>query len=511
MSFEKRACGILLHTTSLPGAHGIGDLGGAAYRFADFLAAAGQRYWQMLPVGPLGFGDSPYMALSSFVGEPLLVSLEKLREEGLLDASDIANPPSFPPGRVDFDAVRRFKEPLFGKAFAAFEKGANGEIRRRFESFCEDGRSWLLDFALFLSLRRANGESAWTDWAAELRARDPEALRKVLEELKDKVRYHQFVQFAFFRQWAEFRSYCSRRDVSLVGDVPIFAAHDSADVWANQDAFCLGSDGQPVVVAGVPPDYFSRTGQRWGNPLYRWDVLRERKYGWWMARLKSAFGLFDAVRLDHFIGFQRYWEIPASSPTAQQGRWVAGPGAHFFETVRESLGGAKFIAEDLGTVTPEVLALRDAFGFPGMRVLQFAFGGPADGTNPHLPHNYTAKSVVYTGTHDNDTTLGWFRGTSSEQGERPAGEAERVRENVLSYVGGNGKEIHRDLMRLAYSSIAETVIIPMQDVLGLGSESRMNVPGTVSGNWRWRMADGRLGGGLAKELLAMARFTGRAR
>lgn len=484
MSFP-RASGILLHPTSLPGPFGIGDLGGDAYRFADFLAGTGQRLWQILPLGPAGYGHSPYQCLSAFAGNPLLISLEKLAEDGLLPRSALKDAPYFPDHSVDYNTVSRFKLPLLRGSFQTFEREAGAGARDSFEAFCRETASWLDTYSLFMALRESRGSSAWNTWEEDVRGRQPEALRFWSEKLNPGIRCHKYQQYQFFRQWSELKKYCNECGIRLIGDMPIFVSLDSAEVWSHPGMFYLDSHGKPTVLAGVPPDYFSTTGQLWGNPLYRWDVMAARGYEWWIERFRATRALMDIIRLDHFRGFEKYWEVPAGNPNAMNGRWVPGPGAALFKAVHRALGDVPVIAEDLGLITPEVHALRDELGFPGMRVLQFAFGGDP-GDDDLKPHNYPPNCVAYTGTHDNNTTIGWFRDISIQDTTQGKEEKRRERQAVLDYLGGDGHEINWDFIRLALMSPADTAIIPMQDVLGLGSEARMNRPGTARGNWRWR-------------------------
>src|SRR3954468_19688751 len=454
----ERASGVLLHPTSLPGPHGCGDLGPEAHRFASWLRGARQRFWQMLPAGPLGYGNSPYSALSAFAGNPLLVSLERLVAESLLPIGALADTPRFPAGRVDYPAARTWREKNLRIAFTAFARRTSDHPG--YEIFCAENAGWLEDHALYAAIKRARRELPWTAWEPDLRARDPEALDRARSALRGEIDQQRFEQFLFARHWQALRDACAMQGVRLIGDLPIFVAHDSADVWAHRELFFLDAQGQPTVIAGVPPDYFSATGQRWGNPLYRWDEATVR---WWLRRFASMLSRFDAVRLDHFIGFVRYWEIAASEPTAERGTWMPGPGAKLFE----KLGAAPLIAEDLGAVTPEVTALRDKFGFPGIKLLQFAFG-----TDPQaptfLPHNYERNSVAFTGTHDNDTTRGWFEKLGAIE-----------RSTALGYLGTQGREIHWEMIRTVWASVANLAIAPMQDLLGLGPEARMNLPGTA--------------------------------
>lgn len=529
-----RSSGLLLHPTSLPGPNGSGDLGEGAWDFLEFLEEAGQAWWQMLPVGPPGYGNCPYMAESAFAVDPHLIDLQELF--GRLGLSPEAGLPAVgkkEAGRIRFEAAASYRDAGLRKASTAFFADAGAEERSEFERFVEAEGTWLRDFALFRALKEATGTS-WTAWEPALRHRDAEAVARAYEDLREPVRHHAYLQYEAARQWRGLRERSAKKGVSLIGDIPIFVAHESADVWANPEVFSLDEQGQPTVVAGVPPDYFSATGQRWGHPLYRWDVLRERGYGWWMARFRRTLALFDVVRIDHFIGFVRYWEIPASSETAVNGRWVQGPGEEFFHRLREELGRIPVIAEDLGTVTEEVVSLREKFRMPGMRVLQFAFGGDAR-TNDHLPHLHTRPNVVYTGTHDNDTTVGWYRdlrkraglngngrsGEGADTADRAAGpapgkgEAEarraarREHEFLLSYLGTKGKDVHWDMIRLAHGSVADIAMIPAQDLLGVGSEARMNMPSAATGNWAWRMPEGALTPAIAARLRSLTETYGR--
>lgn len=482
---SARASGILLHPTSLPGRYGIGGLGGEAYHFVDVLADLRQRLWQVLPLGPTGYGNSPYQCLSVFAGNPLLISPEKLAEEGFVEGSDLCNAPSFSNHCIDYDAVIRFKLSLLKKSCHRFLAAAGSVQREEFDAFCRQNALWLEDFSLFMALKEHRGLSAWNTWEEEVRTRRPEALESWRGRLEHGIRCHKYKQFQFFKQWGELKDYCNRGGIKLIGDMPIFVALDSAEVWSRPDLFHLDDRGMPTVVAGVPPDYFSETGQLWGNPIYRWDVMARDGYEWWIERFRALHALVDIVRVDHFRGFESYWEVPAADRTAMNGRWVPGPGAELFRAVQQALGDLPVIAEDLGVITPEVDALRDGLGLPGMRVLQFAFGGDAK-ADEYKPHNYSRNCVVYTGTHDNNTTVGWFRDVGVEDTTQTAEEKRREREMALKYVGSDGQEIHWDFIRLALMSAADTAIIPMQDVLGLGSEARMNRPGTAQGNWRWR-------------------------
>lgn len=497
--FDARSSGILLHPTSLPGPHGVGDLGKEAHRFVDFLKTAGQRWWQMLPVGPPGAGNSPYDSPSSFAGSSLLVSLDELVKQGLLTKHEVTPGKALSrPGRADYVRASKYREPRLRLAFERFELQHSAKSRDELAQFRAENASWLPDYTLYSALKSASGNKCWIDWQPELRRRDRKALARAAEQLKGEVGFHEFVQFQFEKQFSALRAHCKEAGILLLGDVPMFVAYDGADVWAHPDLFHLDERGRRSVVAGVPPDAFSKTGQLWGNPLYRWNVLKRSGYRWWIERFKTTLARFDAVRLDHFIGFRRYWEVAARSKTAMKGRYVQVPGEDFFETVRQELGGLPFIAEDLGIVTPEVTALRDRFALPGMRVLQFAFSDP-NGSD-YLPHRYSRHSVVYSGTHDNDTTVGWFRGAAKGKGLRSE------RERVLEYSGGDPKQIHWDVVRLGLSSVANTALFPLQDLLGLGSAARMNTPGTCEGNWEWRVSDAELRPDIAARMAELCRL-----
>ncbi|MCS7081120.1 MAG: 4-alpha-glucanotransferase [Chloracidobacterium sp.] len=479
-----RACGLLLHPTSLPGPDGVGVLDGSVERFLDFLTAAGQTYWQILPLVPTGYGDSPYAGLSAFAGNPLLISAETLVEMGLIPHERLRTRSAFPTDRVDYGAVIPWKQALLAEAFERFTTGAPTVWRTDFESFCRAEAAWLNDYAQFRALKDAHGGRPWNEWPAALRDRDPTALAVAMRDLGRAAAAHQFQQWLFFRQWERVRAACRKRGVRIIGDAPIFVAYDSADVWANRKLFKLDAEGRPTHVAGVPPDYFSATGQRWGNPLYNWRRMAADGFTWWLARMRHLFRLVDVVRLDHFRGFAACWEIPATAPTAAVGRWVKTPGRKLFAAMKKTFGALPIIAEDLGVITPDVTALRDDFGFPGMRVLQFAFGG--DPHNRDLPHNYVTNAVVYTGTHDNDTTVGWYASRPGIGSTREAETIERERAFCQAYLNSDGTEIHWAFIRAAYASVAHTAIVPMQDVLGLGSEGRMNLPASERGNWSWR-------------------------
>lgn len=480
-----RSSGILLHVTSLPGDHGIGDFGNSAHEFVDFLADAGQKIWQVLPLNPTGYGDSPYQCFSAFAGNPLFIDLRTLQEKGLLSDQDLRDAPSFPEERVEYDRVIDFKETLIRKAGHAFLTDSAANDRRAFDTFCENNSDWLDDHALFMACKRVHNNVAWIHWERNIRQRNPSALQKWRDELSSDIEIHKFAQFEFFRQWEQLKAHCIRRGIRIMGDLPIYVAHDSADVWAYPDLFRLGEDGKPTAIAGVPPDYFSATGQLWGNPLYRWDVSRASGHRWWIDRVRASLKLFDLVRLDHFRGFEAYWEVPASAATAADGMWVKGPGTEFFQTLQTELKELPFVAENLGVITPEVEALRTQFGFPGMSLLQFAFGNDPQGPS-FRPHNYSRELVAYTGGHDNDTTVGWWTSSGAGESTRTAEDIRKEHDFTRAYLGFKDEPINWVFIRTVFASVANTAIIPLQDILGLGSDARMNLPGTLSGNWKWR-------------------------
>lgn len=495
---NQRESGVLLHVSSLPSAYGHGDLGPAARAFVDFLARARQRAWQVLPIHPVGPGDSPYSGVSAFAGNPLMISLDDLREQGLLDTSELTR--ALPAGRVHHARVRKQRGPLLHKAFARFQAQSARE-RDALAEFRARSAYWLDDYTLFMALRTRHAGRAFTRWEPALVRRNPAALRRARGQLAEQIAYHEFEQLMFDRQWRALRTYARERQVALIGDIPIFVAHDSADVWAHAQSFQLDARRAPRHVSGVPPDYFSEDGQLWGTPLYAWQRLARDGYAFWIERLRNLLGLFDRVRLDHFIGFVRYYQIPSAAKNARHGRWQKGPGRALFERARKELGQLPFIAEDLGAVTDEVLALRDALGLPGMRILQFAFG--SDAHDPFLPHNYVPNTVAYPGTHDNDTLLGWLKRASAQ--ELAA---------VRKYVGAGGRTPPRELapalLRALHASCARTVIMPIQDVLGLDNRARMNVPGEAEGNWSYRLLPGQLNEKLADGLASLTETYGRS-
>jgi len=464
---KHRAAGVFLHPTSLPSPFGIGDLGQDAIRWLDLLRRFDHTYWQVCPLSPTGFGDSPYQSLSSFAGNPLLISPARLVEDGLLTQADLDGYPCFPEDHVDFGAVFEAKDRLFRAAFTRFEDSG------AFRAFCRRERYWLEDYAHFRVLKDLHGGRSWTEWADDYRLQRQKSLRQLGKTHAEVLRYQKFLQYLFHQQWEAVRAHAHAAGIRIIGDIPCYVSFDSADTWASRDLFEFDDQCRPMRVAGVPPDYFSETGQLWGNPLYRWDAMEADGYAWWIARLKITLDRLDLVRLDHFRGFESYWAVPADSPTAVEGEWVKGPGITFFEAIRRALGALPLIAEDLGHITDEVVALRDAAGLPGMKVLQFAFDGNPD--NPYLPYNVVADSVMYTGTHDNDTTVGWFTNAPESDKQR-----------VCAYLGCDGAEFWAPFLRMAYAAPSRLAIVPLQDVLALGSEHRLNTPGTSEGNWQWR-------------------------
>jgi 4-alpha-glucanotransferase len=481
-----RCSGILLHISSLPARFGIGDLGACAYEFADFLAAAGQKLWQVLPLNPTGYGDSPYQCFSAFAGNPLLLSLERLRDAGTLEASDLAQLPAFPHDKVDYGSVIEFKLGVLRRAAQVFLTDGSGADRAAFERFCESAGAWLDDYALFMALKDHHRGAMWTSWDAALRRRDSRVLHEWSRKVAPKLAVLKYWQFEFFRQWDTLKHYCQQRGIRFMGDLPIYVAHDSADVWAHPEMFHLDDQGVPAVVSGVPPDYFSASGQLWGNPIYRWDVLGASGYKWWIDRFRASLSLFDMVRLDHFRGFEAYWEVPAGATTAIHGRWVKGPGEDFLAALQDAFGGLPIVAENLGVITPAVEKLRHQFGLPGMSLLQFAFGNDPQGPS-FRPHNYARDLVAYTGGHDNDTTVGWWSSSGTTDSTRTPEDVRKEHNFARAYLGlQEDSEIHWAMIRAVFASVADVAIVPLQDVLGLGSEARMNLPGTVKENWKWR-------------------------
>jgi 4-alpha-glucanotransferase len=492
----QRSSGILMHVTSLPSRGGIGDLGPAAYEFVDWLAAAKQTLWQILPTGPAGYGNSPYSCTSAFAGNVLMISLERLAERGLVGGELVG---ALPDGAspVDFDSVRARKLPLLRQAAVTFLRSASGQARKRYEDFCRANHWWLEDYVLFSALRERFRDQPWNNWPEEIARRRPRTLAKLNSELHQQLEVERFLQFAFFEQWGALRAYCADRGIRIIGDVAIFVSYDSADVWTHPEIFRLKDDLSPEVVAGVPPDAFSQTGQRWGNPLYDWAALKARGYHWWIKRMRWAIETCDIVRLDHFRGFEAYWEIPAAESTAVHGHWAQGPNADLFKALKSALGKLPFIAEDLGFITSEVTELRKKLGIPGMKVLQFGFGNP--GAHIYLPHRFEPDSVVYTGTHDNDTTLGWWNTCATAEEKALAS----------AYLGIGDEGVAWAFLRAALTSVAALAVIPVQDVLGLDSSARMNVPSETAGHWSWRLCLGALTPELALRLATLVEVTDR--
>jgi 4-alpha-glucanotransferase len=473
----QRSAGVILHPSSLPGPDGIGDFGPEAYRWVNFLAESGCSLWQVLPLGPTGYGDSPYQCFSAFAGNPYLISPSLLLDDGLLSREDLADRPDFSVEIVDFGPVIQWKLVILDRAYRHFKKSTAAKRKTEFQEFHTAQSGWLDDFALFMALKESLGGISWEGWPAALRRRDPAALAQFYDKNADAIQRQIFRQFIFFRQWQALHQYANLKGISIIGDAPIFVAYDSADVWSHPELFHLDGEGKPTAVAGVPPDYFSPTGQLWGNPLYNWEMHSQTGYAWWIERVRATLQLIDIIRLDHFRGFAGYWAVPAGAATAEHGRWVPGPGIALFEAIRTALGKLPIIAEDLGEITPDVIDLRDGLGLPGMRIFQFAFAN--DFEDPFLPHNFTPHCVAYTGTHDNDTTLGWYNSAP-----------ETERDFVRRYLARSGDDIVWDMIRAVWGSVAVFSLAPMQDLLKLDTEARMNYPGRPSGNWGWRMLPG---------------------
>ena len=491
-----RASGILLHPTSLPGEFGIGDLGENAYAFVDFLVRAKQTYWQVLPLGPTGWGDSPYSSYSAFAGNTLLISPQRLLEDGLISDPPISTQPR---GRVDYGGVYESKRALLGTAFSNLDN-ASADLRGAFDKFVADNAAWLDDYALYRAIKLSQDQKPWFEWDDALKQRDEKALRDAIDRLSDELRTEKFYQFLFYRQWSALREYANSKGIRIVGDVPIFVALDSADVWRHRDQFKLNDDGSPKVVSGVPPDYFSPTGQLWGSPIYDWDAMRADGFKWWIERTRQLLKIADVIRVDHFKGFDAAWEVPGGDPTAEHGEWVDAGGEELFGALSSAFGSPlPFWAEDLGFMTPEAHRLRDEFGFPGMRILQFAFGG--DARNEALPHNHVKNSIVYTGTHDNDTTVGWWNSLPQDS---------HTRQFCMKYLGTDGVEIHWDMIRSAWASVADSAIAPLQDLLGLDNGARMNLPASTDGNWNWRFQEGDLSDEIAERLKELTEIYGRS-
>jgi 4-alpha-glucanotransferase len=473
-----RSSGILLHITSLPNEYGIGSLGKEAYFFVDYLELAGQRVWQVCPIGPTGYGDSPYAMYSSFAGNPMFIDLNVLKEGHLLKAKDLADAPQFNDEFVDYPQVHKFKETMFRLAYSRFEE----ELHRKFITFIKKEAHWLDDFALFMALKNKNNDKSWLEWDEHIKTRQPEALADVAKELADEIMYQKFLQYTFFDQWAKLKRYANKKGIMIIGDIPIYPSLDSADVWSAPQLYQLDKDMIPLAVAGCPPDDFTEDGQLWGNPLYDWAQHEKENYQWWVARFSSLYRLVDIIRIDHFLGFEHYWSVPYGAPTAATGKWQPGPSHKLFQAVEAKLGELPIIAEDLGAVSPAVEKLRDDFDYPGMKILHFAFGNGED--NPYLPHNFTKNCVVYTGTHDNETTVGWYQNLP-----------EHVKAHVrsyLSYLNFTDWEVGWKMIEAALDSKALIAIAPMQDYLGLDNRARFNTPGTTENNWRWRILPNQL-------------------
>jgi len=471
---KNRKSGILLHVSSLPGKYGTGDMGSCAFEWVDFLEKAGVGYWQMLPLNPTGYGNSPYQGLSAFAGNPLFIDLDDLVQTGLLSPSETEQMPHFPIQKVDFERVNAWKGKRLSRAFEIFSNGEFPGLQADFEKFCADNRGWLNDFAVFMALRIEHHLNSWSDWPEPFKTREPLALRKYQKQNSNKILYHQFLQFLYDRQWKKLKTYANQKGIQLIGDIPIYVGMNCADVWAQPQLFQLDQDMQPTAVAGVPPDFFSESGQLWGNPLYDWEAHHKEGYRWWKRRMRRVLEMVDLVRLDHFRGFAGYYSIPAGAETAAGGQWIQGPGSKFFSAIKKDLQGLPFIAEDLGVITPDVEALRDQLELPGMKILQFAFGG--DASHAYLPHNFPINCVAYTGTHDNNTSRGWFKDATAHE-----------KNFCARYLGGHVRDIAREMIRTVWQSPARLAIAPLQDFLQLGAIARMNTPSTVGNNWAWRV------------------------
>ncbi len=495
--FSERASGILLHPTSLPGKFGIGTLGKAAFDFIDFLELSKQQYWQILPLGPTGYADSPYQCFSAHAGNPNLIDLELLIDEGLLLQKDLAAFPAFEEGFVQFDEVQNVRSPLLKKAYENFRSEADETEKLKYRNFLKEHYKWLNDFALFMAIKTNLELKPWYQWEDDIRQRKPNALKKFQDELKEETGYYKFIQYQFSKQWTKVMEYAHRKTIRIIGDIPLYVALDSADAWANPGIFEFNEKQMPIRVGGVPPDYFSETGQLWGNPLFRWTDQKENVYTWWKERIATNLFLFDFIRIDHFRGFAAYWAVPYGEKTAVNGEWIEGPGKDFFDAMLNHFGKLPIIAEDLGVITPDVEELRDLYGFPGMKILEFAFDSAE--ANDYIPYNYTRNCIVYTGTHDNDTVVGWFNDAEKED-----------KDFLLDYLHTSGDEINWDLIRLAWSSVATMAIVPLQDLLGLDSLGRMNVPGTTTDNWRWRAKSSDFTPELAAKLAKLTVIYGRA-
>ena len=496
---KQRSSGILLHITSLPSKYGSGDLGPSAYRFADFLADSGQKFWQILPLNPPTVDSihCPYSALSAFAADPLLISPDQLQKQALLTRDEIKDLPKFPKGKVNFQRSAALKYKLFDKAYKRFKSNATDPT---FESFCSENASWLNDYALFLALRKNLQTGFWCDWPKELRDRNPQALDSAATKFADNINKHKFLQYQFFKQWSSLKDYCKAKGIGIIGDIPIYLAYDSADVWTNPEFFKLNKNKKPAFVAGAPPGNFCKNGQHWGNPVYDWNMLKKKNFSWWTNRIKHNLSLFDIVRLDHFRAFVAYWQIPAANKTAAKGRWIRTPKETFFKTLFNTISPRSIIAEDLGAITPPVRATVNKFHLTGMRILQYAFS-IGQLTNPHYIKNHPKLSVVYTGTHDHNTLMGWFENELGEKQKRA----------ILKAIDAkpNEKNIHWKLIELAMTSKANLSIIPMQDIMGLDEKARMNIPGTIDNNWNWQITAGQVRGTMAKKLRQAAKRTNR--
>jgi 4-alpha-glucanotransferase len=497
----ERASGVLLHPTSLPGSFGIGEFNDHAYRFVDFLEETGQKLWQVLPLGPTSYGDSPYQCFSAFAGNPLMISLAHLARENAIARNELEDAPDFSDEKVEYGDVIEFKMDALRRSYVHFTQYASSDDQKGFSKFCIDNAAWLDDYAMFMALKDSHNGDAWNTWEDDIARRTAKAMAREKSRLATEIQTHKYLQYQFFKQWGHLRAYANTKGIRIIGDIPIFVALDSADAWANRELFYFDERGNPTVVAGVPPDYFSPTGQRWGNPLYRWDEMDKQGYGWWIRRIQSSLALYDIVRIDHFRGFEAYWEVPSNETTAVNGKWVRGPGKDLFDAIESALDEEgkplSIIAEDLGVITNEVKALRDAFNFPGMRVLQFAF--VADTSSDFLPHNYIRNTVAYVGTHDNDTTVGWWEKLDA-----------KARQQVLDYIGKiDTTEIHWEMIRLLSRSVADTAIVTLQDLLGLGSDARMNFPGRADGNWYWRFSWDQVTDDIKKKLASITKVYGR--
>ena len=494
----ERSSGILFHPTSLPGKYGIGTLGKEAYAFIDFLKKSKQKLWQIFPLGPTGYGDSPYQSFSSFAGNPYLIDFDLLIEAHLLSEEDLRDI-FFGDNEehIDYGAIYNQKYPLLRKAYENFKSSDNNEMKGSLENFKRENSSWLNDYSLYISLKNHFNGLPWNEWAQDIKNREDGAMHHYRNELADDIEYHNFIQFLFFKQWGDVKRYANENGIKIIGDIPIFVAADSSDAWANPEIFLFDKERKPVKVAGVPPDYFSATGQLWGNPLYNWEKLKDTNYSWWVERVRANLSTCDIIRIDHFRGFEAYWAVPYGDDTAINGQWEPGPGIDLFNAIKSQLGELPIIAEDLGLMTQGVIDLREATGFPGMKILGFAFDSGEE--NDYLPHTYTKNCVVYTGTHDNDTLVGWFQKAKEED-----------REFARNYLNSRAdEEIHWDAIRGAWSSVACMAISPVQDFLGLGSEARINTPGVASGNWQWRLKQGVLNNELAERIAKLTKIYSR--